>query len=83
MSKRKTQQDLLIEHKALFELIVIISNQIIRQAQLVDILLETNYSKNRTAVTRLLQKLEESKLIIRGKEENSKHRYVQALLPKT
>ena len=78
MSKRKTQQDLLIEHKALFELIVIISNQIIRQAQLVDILLVTNYSKNRTAVTRLLQKLEESKLIIRGKEENSKYRYVQA-----
>ena len=81
MSKRKTQQDLLIEHKPLFELIVIISNQIIRQAQLVDILMETGYCKNRTAVTRLIQKLEENKLIHRFKEEHYRYTSIQALKP--
>ena len=50
MSKKLMQQDLLIQHEPVFQLIILISNQIIRQSQLTEILLKTNYCKNPTAV---------------------------------
>ena len=77
MSKKITQQDLLIQHEQVFRLIILISNQIIRQSQLTEILLKTNYCKNAVAVTRLLQRLEEFDLIKRGKEEATNYKFVQ------
>ena len=58
MSRKITQKELLIKHEQFFRLIILISNQIIRQSQLTEILLKTNYCKNAVAVTRLLQRLE-------------------------
>ena len=77
MSKKLTQKDLLIQHEQVFRLIILISNQIIRQSQLTEILLKTNYCKNAVAVTRLLQRLEEFDLIKRGKEEATNYKFVQ------
>lgn len=77
MSKKITQQDLLVQHEQVFRLIVLISNQIIRQSQLTEILLKTNYCKNAVAVTRLLQRLEQFDLIKRGKEESTNYKFVQ------
>lgn len=77
MSKKITQQDLLVQHEQVFRLIILVSNQIIRQSQLTEILLKTNYCKNSTAVTRLLQKLEEFDLIKRFKEEATSLKSVQ------
>lgn len=77
MSKKLTQKDLLIQHEQVFRLIILISNQIIRQSQLTEILLKTNYFKNAVAVTRLLQRLEEFDLIKRGKEEATNYKFVQ------
>lgn len=78
MSKKITQQDLLVQHQQVFRLIILISNQIIRQSQLTEILLKTNYVKNPTAATRLLQRLEEFELIKRYKEEVTNFKSVQA-----
>lgn len=77
MSKKITQQDLLVQHEQIFRLIILISNQIIRQSQLTEILLKTNYVKNPTAATRLLQRLEEFELIKRYKEEITNFKSVQ------
>lgn len=77
MSKKITQQDLLVQHEQVFRLIILISNQIIRQSQLTEILLKTNYVKNPTAATRLLQRLEEFDLIKRYKEEVTNFKSVQ------
>ena len=77
MSKKLTQKDLLIQHEQVFRLIILISNQIIRQSQLAEILLKTNYCKNPTAVTRLIQRLEEFDLIKRFKEETTSFKSIQ------
>ena len=77
MSRKITQKDLLVKHEQVFRLIILISNQIIRQSQLTEILLKTNYCKNAVAVTRLLQRLEEFDLIKRGKEEATNYKFVQ------
>lgn len=77
MSKKITQKDLLVQHHQVFRLIVLISNQIIRQSQLTEILLKTNYCKNAVAVTRLLQRLEQFDLIKRFKEEATSFKSVQ------
>lgn len=72
-----TQLKLLNKHKVLFEFIVNVANQIIRQSQLSDILIATKYCTNNTAVTRLLQKLEKAELVKRDREENNIYKYVQ------
>lgn len=72
-----TQLKLLNKHKVLFEFIVNVANQIIRQSQLSDILIATKYCTNNTAVTRLLQKLEQAELVKRDREENNIYKYVQ------
>lgn len=77
MSKKLTQKDLLIQHQQVFRLIILVSNQIIRQSQLTEILLKTNYCKNLTAVTRLMQRLEEFDLIKRFKEETTNFKSIQ------
>lgn len=77
MSKKLTQKDLLIQHEQVFRLVIVVSNQILRQSQLTEILLKSNYCKNLTAVTRLLQRLEEFDLIKRFKEETTNFKSIQ------
>lgn len=74
---KATQLKLLNKHRALFGFIVNVGNQIIRQSQLSDILIATKYCTNNTAVTRLLQKLEQADLVKRDREENNIYKYVQ------
>ena len=48
------QEKLLIKYEQVFRLIVLISNQIIRQSQLVQILDDTNYAKSSNTISRML-----------------------------
>lgn len=81
MSLKDDRIKLLNDHKVIFELIVIVSNQIIRQEQLTKILIETNYCTNAVAVTRLLKRFEDVKLIKRYKEGSPARKMIQATKP--
>ena len=71
------QEKLLIKYEQVFRLIVLISNQIIRQSQLVQILDDTNYAKSSNTISRMLVDCELLQLIKREKEEATNYKYVQ------
>lgn len=71
------QQLLTEKHKAVLQLIVIISNQLIRQDLLVDILTKSKYCTNEVAVSKLLKDLEDAKLIKRVRMKYSRCKIVQ------
>ena len=71
------QEKLLIKYEQVFRLIVLISNQIIRQSQLVQILNETNYAKSSNTISRMLIDCELFGLIKRFKEETTSFKSIQ------
>lgn len=71
------QEVLAPKHKSVLQLIVIISNQLIRQDLLVDILTKTKYCTDHTAVSKLLKNLEDAKLIKRDRLIYSRNKIVQ------
>ncbi len=71
------QEKLLIKYEQVFRLIVLISNQIIRQSQLVQILDDTNYAKSSNTISRMLIDCELFELIKRFKEEVTKFKAIQ------
>ena len=71
------QEKLLIKHEQVFRLIVLISNQIIRQSQLVQILDDTNYAKSSNTISRMLHDFELFELIKRFKEEATNFKVIQ------
>lgn len=71
------QQKLLIKYEQVFRLIVLISNQIIRQSQLVQILDDTNYAKSSNTISRMLHEFELFELIKRFKEEATNFKAIQ------
>lgn len=71
------QEKLLIKHEQVFRLIVLISNQIIRQSQLVKILDDTDYAKSSNTISRMLLDFELFELIKRFKEEATNFKAIQ------
>ena len=59
MKYTKYQLELLEKHRSVFELLVVIANQSIRQEQLTNVLVGSGYCKTNVAVTRLLKDLED------------------------
>lgn len=82
---KEKQTKLIEKHKPVLQLIGIISNQVIRQSQLSEILIQTNYVSNKDAkheskkagVSRLLKELEDHKLISRARLKYSREKIVK------
>lgn len=78
MKYTKYQLELLEKHRSVFELLVVIANQSIRQEQLTNVLVGSGYCKTNVAVTRLLKDLEDEKLMVRAKLKSSNKKIVEA-----
>ena len=82
--KKMTKAEFLFEqarlaqkHKAVLQLLVIISDQLIRQDLLTEILTKTGYRSKEDKVSRLLKELEDVKLIKRERMKYSRYKTVQ------
>lgn len=82
---KEKQAKLIEKHKPVLQLIGIISNQVIRQSQLSEILIQTNYVSNKkakdeskkAAVSNLLKELEDHNLISRTRLKYSREKIVK------
>lgn len=77
MKYTKYQLALLEKHRLIFELLVTIANQSIRQEQLTKILVDTGYCSKST-VTRILQDFKNEKLILVGTVKKSNKKIIEA-----
>lgn len=77
-AKLKSTNEVLQEHEVFFRLLIIIGNQRVRQSQLEQILLDTGYCKNPTALNRLLTDFKDRGLTKKEKPEFSKYHFIEA-----
>lgn len=77
MKYTKYQLALLEKHRLIFDLLVTIANQSIRQEQLTKILVDTGYCSKST-VTRILQDFKNEKLILVGTVKKSNKKIIEA-----